>query len=341
MYKLVRPFLFSQDAEDTHDFVLDKAARWPGLASTWSHASAGAVWEKFFSTEQARRAPALFSRFLNPLGLAAGMDKNAQAHLFWERLGFGFAEFGTVTPRSQQGNTRPRLFRLTGQHALRNAMGFNNEGVEALVSRLHRRAHFTWPMGVSIGKQRETPVERAWEDYRTCARALAGLDLAYIAINVSSPNTPGLRSLQTIESLEKIVAAVRTETRSPLALKIGPDLSPDLIADIAQFAVGSGIAYVIATNTIPTPEGGVSGRPLTSAALQVTRLLYRTIRGRLPIIGVGGVHNTQTALERIRAGAHLLQVYTALVYEGPGLVRQILRGLEAIPQLLEVGADAQ
>ncbi|RMH95922.1 MAG: quinone-dependent dihydroorotate dehydrogenase, partial [Calditrichaeota bacterium] len=282
--------------------------------------------------------------FPNPVGLAAGFDKNARVYRQMGRLGFGFVEIGTVTPRPQPGNPRPRLFRLPEDEALINRMGFNNEGVEAVAARLRRRPKGLI-IGGNIGKNKTTPNDRAVEDYEICFRKLYD-QVDYFVVNVSSPNTPGLRALQEKGALRELLQHLQALNRRmssprPLLLKIAPDLTPGQLDDIIEVVQETGLAGVIATNTTverrglrTSPrklqaigEGGLSGRPLRERATEVIRYLHRASGGAFPIIGVGGIHSPEDALEKMEAGASLIQLYTGLIYRGPGLVGEIKRRL--------------
>ncbi|MFC0431231.1 quinone-dependent dihydroorotate dehydrogenase [Kutzneria buriramensis] len=280
-------------------------------------------------------------RFPNPVGLAAGMDKDGVALPAWPALGFGFVEVGTVTRHAQPGNDRPRLFRLPDSEAVINRMGFNNRGAQALADRLDRLGPLPVPLGVSLGKSKVTPVEQAVEDYRHSMRVL-GRHGDYFAVNISSPNTPGLRSLQDRAALNELLAGVQDENsdRKPLLVKIAPDLTDSAIGELLEVCGEHEISGVIATNTTLSRDGlaasdqgrageagGLSGRPLAARALEVVRLVHKETGGRLPIIGVGGVFDPDSAQRMIDAGADLVQVYTGFIYEGPGLIRKINRSL--------------
>lgn len=283
--------------------------------------------------------------FPNRLGLAAGLDKNADYFNALGALGFGFVEVGTVTPRPQPGNPRPRLFRLPDYQAIINRMGFNNRGVDHLVSRVARR-RYPGILGINIGKNFDTPVERAADDY------LAGMDRVYgcadyIAVNISSPNTPGLRDLQHGDSLKSLLGLLKERQAAladrhgryvPLAVKIAPDIDNEAIGQIAKLVSGAGIDGVIATNTtvsrngvdqhpLANEAGGLSGAPLRARATEVIAALARELDGALPIIGVGGICSGQDALNKLEAGASLVQVYTGFIYRGPALVREVIDAL--------------
>ncbi|MBE9180766.1 quinone-dependent dihydroorotate dehydrogenase [Oculatella sp. LEGE 06141] len=299
--------------------------------------------------------------FNNPVGLAAGFDKDGLAVGMWPNFGFGFAELGTVTLHAQPGNPKPRLFRLPSDQAALNRMGFNNQGAAALAERLSRRrltAPFAGqtsqnglvagsiPIGINLGKSKITPLEMAAEDYVGSFRLLKALG-DYFVVNVSSPNTPGLRSLQAADQLERIFIALQQENdaQKPILVKIAPDLEWDAIAAVIDLAQAHRLAGIIATNTTirrdnlitkqiaatgnPVSEeaGGISGAPVRQRATEIIRFIYQKTGGQLPIVGVGGIFTAQDAWEKITAGASLIQVYTGWIYEGPWMVRRILEGL--------------
>ena len=275
--------------------------------------------------------------FPNPIGVAAGFDKNAEAFAHMPEIGCGFAEIGSVTPRPQTGNPRPRLFRLTADQAIVNRLGFNNDGLEAVAARL-RRTKRRGILGANLGKNKDSADAAA--DYVAGVKALAPL-ADYLVVNVSSPNTPGLRALQGREPLAELLAAVRDArggVRPPLLLKIAPDLTEADKSDIAEVALAGGVDGLIVSNTtiarppglaspLARETGGLSGRPLFAPSTAVLADMYRLTGGRLPLIGVGGIAGAADAYAKIRAGASLLQLYTGLVYHGPGLVERIKRGL--------------
>ncbi|MGV9674255.1 quinone-dependent dihydroorotate dehydrogenase [Nocardia sp. NPDC003482] len=278
--------------------------------------------------------------FPAPLGLAAGFDKDARGVNAWGPLGFGFAEIGTVTARAQPGNPAPRLFRLPADRALINRMGFNNEGAAAAATRLRRRRAGAVPIGANIGKTKVVPPEQAAADYVTSAESLGPL-ADFVVVNVSSPNTPGLRDLQAVESLRPLLRAVLDSVRKPVLVKIAPDLSDEDIDAVADLAVELGLAGIVATNTTigrdglatPAPEveamgpGGLSGPPLADRSLEVLRRLYLRVGTRLTLISVGGLETPDQAFARILAGATLLQGYTGFIYGGLFWTRRIHRGL--------------
>jgi len=277
--------------------------------------------------------------FPGPVGLAAGFDKNGSGINAWGPLGFGYAEVGTVTAQAQPGNPAPRLFRLPEDRALLNRMGFNNHGAGELAIRL-TRSQSTVPIGVNIGKTKVTPAEHAVDDYAESAR-LCGPLADFVVVNVSSPNTPGLRDLQAVASLRPILAAVRAETTKPVLVKIAPDLSDDDVDEIADLAVELGLAGIVATNTtisrdgLLTPgvaelgAGGVSGAPVAARSLEVLRRLHKRVGGQLVLISVGGIETADDAWERIIAGASLVQGYTGFIYGGGLWAKHIHDGVAA------------
>lgn len=299
-----------------------------------------------FSTNDPRLAQEVFGvHFPRPLGLAAGFDKNARAAKAWSAIGFGYAELGTVTAAAQPGNPLPRLFRLKKDHAILNRMGFNNDGAAQAAQNL--RGHVTsgdaaqrGVIGINIGKTKKTPVENAADDYRRSASVL-GSAADYLVVNVSSPNTPGLRDLQAVESLWPILQAVKDVCTSPVLLKIAPDLSDADVDACADLAVELGLAGIIATNTTISREGlhtsdaevtavgsgGISGPPVAKRSLEILHRLHNRVGAKLVLISVGGITTPQQAWERITAGASLLQGYTGLIYGGPGWISNIHRGL--------------
>jgi dihydroorotate dehydrogenase len=337
MYPLLRPLLFALDPETAHQLTLaglDAAARL-GLLNLLPRPAANPV-----------RVMGL--DFPNRVGLAAGLDKNG-AHIdALSRLGFGFIEVGTVTPRAQPGNPRPRLFRIVEREAIINRMGFNNAGVDALVENV-KRPQRNCVLGINIGKNKDTPNERAVDDYLACLdKVYAHAD--YVAVNISSPNTQGLRELQKDEALDALLSALKHRQMAlaqrhgryvPLALKIAPDLDDAQIAAIAALLMIHRIDAVIATNTtlardavrgLPHAEetGGLSGAPLREASTRVIHALAGHLQGALPIVGVGGILTGADAHEKIAAGASLVQIYTGLVYRGPALVGACVQALGSV-----------
>jgi dihydroorotate dehydrogenase len=335
LYPFARPFFFALDAETAHAVAfngLDRAARL-GLAQAL-----------------APRLPAspvtvMGIMFPNRVGLAAGLDKNAQHLRGLATFGFGFLEVGTVTPRAQPGNPRPRMFRLPRSLALINRLGFNNEGVAALLANV-AQSGYAGILGINIGKNFDTRNERAGDDYVTCLRAVYA-HAHYVTINISSPNTKGLRDLQADDALNALLALLKGEQAAladthgryvPLAVKIAPDLTDDAVRGIARLLAAHRIDGVIATNTTLARDavagernaqetGGLSGAPLRERATAVVRTLADALDGALPIIGVGGIFSGNDAREKIAAGASLVQLYTGLIYRGPALVAECVKAL--------------
>jgi dihydroorotate dehydrogenase len=319
----------------------------PERIHTWVFAvlrgvTAAAVTRRPLARWLAPRDPVLAStvfgvEFAAPLGLAAGFDKDGRGLKTWGALGFGFAEVGTVTAVAQPGNPQPRMFRLPDDRALLNRMGFNNHGAGELAIQLARHTPDV-PIGVNIGKSKTTPAGSAVDDYAESARLLGPL-AAFVVVNVSSPNTPGLRNLQAVESLRPILAAVREETTTPVLVKIAPDLLDDEIDEIADLAVELGLAGIVATNTtvsrdgLTTPgidelgAGGISGAPVARRSAEVLRRLYRRVGDRLALISVGGIETADDAWDRIISGASLLQGYTGFIYGGGLWAKRIHDGL--------------
>lgn len=334
MYRALRRALFLVAPERIHAWVF---ALLRGITFTRPTRRALMAW-------LAPRDPVLAStvfgvRFSGPLGLAAGFDKNGSGLCTWGALGFGYAEVGTVTAQAQPGNPPPRMFRLPEDRALLNRMGFNNHGAGELALKLARHVPDV-PIGVNIGKTKATPPERAVDDYAESARLLGPL-ASFVVVNVSSPNTPGLRDLQAVQSLRPILAAVQAQTSTPVLVKIAPDLSDQDVDEIADLAVELGLAGIVATNTtvsrdgLLTPgvdelgPGGISGPPVAARSVQILRRLYRRVGDRLVLISVGGIETADDAWERITSGASLLQGYTGFVYGGGLWAKHIHDGIAA------------
>ncbi len=283
--------------------------------------------------------------FKNPLGLAAGLDKNGECIEAFAAMGFGFIEIGTVTPRPQPGNDKPRMFRIVEAEGIINRMGFNNLGVDNLVENV-KKAHFDGILGINIGKNKDTPVEQGKEDYLVCMDKIYPY-AGYITVNISSPNTPGLRTLQYGEALDDLLTAIKTRQGDlqkihhkyvPVAVKIAPDLSEDELVQVADSLVRHHIDGVIATNTTLERDlvkglkhaeeaGGLSGRPVQSRSTEIIRRLSAELQGRLPIIGVGGIDSLISAREKMAAGASLVQIYSGFIYKGPALIKEIVTHL--------------
>lgn len=323
LYPLARPFLMAMDAEQAHNLTI--AALKTGLVPGGSRRDPDSLATRVFGLD-----------FSNPIGLAAGFDKDAEVPDAMLKLGFGFVECGTVTPRPQDGNPKPRLFRVPTAQAVINRFGFNNQGLDAYATRLQARASRPGIVGANVGKNKDT-VDAA-SDYTTCIRRVAHL-ARYLVVNVSSPNTPGLRTLQSRDALADLLGqclAARAETgvKPPLLLKVAPDLTDEDKADIAAVVLDSGIDGLIVSNTtlarpaaippaLAAEAGGLSGRPLLEPSTKVLGEFYQLLGGKLPLVGVGGVSSGTDAYAKIRAGASLVQLYSAMAYQGPGLVGRI------------------
>ncbi|UYZ58802.1 quinone-dependent dihydroorotate dehydrogenase [Hymenobacter latericus] len=345
---LLRPLLFRLSPEQAHHFTFE------ALGAAGKLPFAHAVLRNQFGYEHPNLEREVFGlKFKNPIGLAAGFDKNAVLVDELAALGFGHVEVGTVTPRPQPGNPTPRLFRLPTDQALINRMGFNNGGAAAATERLRKRSA-SIIIGGNIGKNKDTPNEQAADDYVACVQALHDT-VDYFVVNVSSPNTPGLRQLQEREPLLALLREVQRanhaqRTARPLLLKIAPDLSNEQLDDIVTIVQEAGLSGVVATNTtigrggLRTPAseiehigaGGLSGAPLRARSTEVIRYLHQRSGGTLPIIGVGGIFSPADAQEKLAAGASLVQLYTGFIYEGPAVVQRMCRELARLP-LVERG----
>jgi dihydroorotate dehydrogenase len=331
-YPLLRRLLFRLDPETSHGLAMG-ALR--GVAALPSLAERLAARQQ---VDDPRLAQTLFGRtFQNPVGLAAGFDKDALAVGAMPALGFGFVEVGTVTPRPQPGNPRPRLLRHPEAESLQNALGFNNAGMAAMAERLARLRPYSLPVGINLGKNRATRPEAALEDYRTLVRGLGGL-ADYLVVNVSSPNTPGLRDLQNEAFVRELLAAATALTSTPVLVKLSPDLEEETAVALATAAVEAGAAGIVATNTttdyslLPGTHqvGGLSGRVLREKSRRLLQALAPALAGRAVLISVGGIDSGAEAYRRLRAGAALVQLYTGLIYKGPALARRINQELLAL-----------
>lgn len=338
MYKqIIRPVFFNFDPEKIHYFTFTLLKKMSGIGL-------GSLMGKTYKVEDPKLERELFGiKFPNPVGLAAGFDKDAKLVNELSNLGFGFIEIGTVTPKAQEGNEKPRLFRLKEDKAIINRMGFNNSGVDAAVIRLKklRQKNKQVLIGGNIGKNKITPNDRAVDDYIICFNALFDY-VDYFVVNVSSPNTPNLRELQEKKPLTDLLQTLQQQNnsrakRKPILLKIAPDLTNEQLLDIIDIVTQTKIDGIIATNTTVSREnlsssnkaemGGLSGKPLTSRSTEVIRFLSEKSGKAFPIIGVGGIHSEQDALEKFEAGASLIQLYTGFIYEGPGLIKRINKAL--------------
>ncbi|MFV9667600.1 quinone-dependent dihydroorotate dehydrogenase [Pantoea graminicola] len=334
-YPIVRPALFKLDPERAHELTFQQLRFMNGTPL-----------ELFYRQNlPSRPVTCMGLTFKNALGLAAGLDKNAECIDAFAAMGFGFIEVGTVTPRAQAGNDKPRMFRLVEAGGIINRMGFNNLGVDHLVENV-KKARFNGVLGINIGKNKDTPVEQGKEDYLICMEKVYA-HAGYIAINISSPNTPGLRSLQYGEALDDLLASIKQKQKEleqrhlkyvPVAVKIAPDLSEEELIQVADSLVRHQIDGVIACNTTldrslvsglrhAQEEGGLSGRPVHSRSTAVIQRLSQELQDRLPIIGVGGIDSLTAAREKIAAGATLVQIYSGFIYQGPGLIKDIVTHL--------------
>jgi len=334
-YPIVRPALFKLDPERAHELTFQQLRFMNGTPL-----------EVFYRQNlPSRPVTCMGLTFKNALGLAAGLDKNAECIDAFAAMGFGFVEVGTVTPRAQAGNDKPRMFRLVEAGGIINRMGFNNLGVDHLVENV-KKARFNGVLGINIGKNKDTPVEQGKEDYLICMEKVYA-HAGYIAINISSPNTPGLRSLQYGEALDDLLSSIKQKQKEleqrhlkyvPLAVKIAPDLSEEELIQVADSLIRHQIDGVIASNTTldrslvsglkhADETGGLSGRPVQSRSTAVIQRLSQELQGRLPIIGVGGIDSLTAAREKIAAGATLVQIYSGFIYQGPGLIKDIVTHL--------------
>ena len=335
MYNLARQLLFKLSPETSHDLSLDLIGAGGRLGLNGLLCKAPA------------RLPVTVMGldFPNPVGLAAGLDKNGAAIDGFAQLGFGFVEIGTVTPRPQPGNPKPRIFRLPEAQAIINRMGFNNLGVDHLLARV-QAARYSGILGINIGKNKDTPIENGKDDYLICMDKV--YDYAgYIAVNISSPNTPNLRQLQYGEAFDDLLNSLKERQKElaekhkkyvPLAVKIAPDLSPEELKQVAEALLRHKIDGVIATNTTLDRElihdmphaaetGGLSGRPLQNKSTEIIRQLHEYLKGQIPIIGVGGIDSAMAAREKMQAGAELVQIYSGFIYNGPDLVKNIVNNI--------------
>jgi dihydroorotate dehydrogenase len=332
MYPLIQKLLFTQDAEWSHDFTIN-----------WLKRTQNSLLNFVYKQNLADKPVQAFGlTFKNPLGLAAGLDKNGECIDAFAAMGFGFIEIGTVTPQPQLGNAKPRMFRLPQGQAIINRMGFNNKGVDNLIENV-KQAKYTGILGINIGKNKETPEEQALNDYLICLRKVYNY-ASYITVNISSPNTPGLRNLQHGKALDELLAGLKTEQKLlasqyskyvPILVKIAPDLTDQEIVDMSNSLINAQIDGVIATNTTldrtevlgqqyAEEMGGLSGAVLTAKSQAVSEKLTEAVAGRIPVIGVGGIHSAKSAKARIEAGSTLIQLYSSLIYQGPKVIKEIV-----------------
>ncbi|MGR5143842.1 quinone-dependent dihydroorotate dehydrogenase [Photobacterium sp. DNB23_23_1] len=335
IYRLARSAIFKLDAEKAHDLAIQNFSRFTGTPL-----------DLFYRQHVPDRPVEVMGiKFKNPVGLAAGLDKNGECIEAFGAMGFGFVEVGTVTPRPQSGNDKPRLFRVIPAEGIINRFGFNNLGVDNLIENV-KKAKYDGVIGINIGKNKDTPIEKGAEDYLICMEKVYQ-HAGYITVNISSPNTPGLRTLQYGEMLDDLLAQLKEKQKElaekhgkyiPLTLKIAPDLEDHEIKQIAESLIKNKIDGVIATNTtldrslvkdMPHCDeaGGLSGRPLQNRSTEVIRLLAEELDGALPIIGVGGIDSAVSAREKMAAGASLVQIYSGFIYHGPKLVKDIVTNI--------------
>lgn len=335
MYPLIQKILFTQDAEWSHDFTIN-----------WLKRTQNSLLDFVYKQNLADKpVQVLGLTFKNPVGLAAGLDKNGECIDAFAAMGFGFIEIGTVTPKPQPGNDKPRMFRLPAGQAIINRMGFNNKGVDNLIENV-KRAKYTGILGINIGKNKDTPEEQALQDYLICLRKVYNY-ASYITVNISSPNTPGLRNLQHGKALDQLLVGLKNEQKLletkygkyvPILVKIAPDLTDQEIVDMSNSLINAKIDGVIATNTTldrnevvgqqyADEMGGLSGAVLNAKSQALTVRLAEVIAGRMPIIGVGGIHSAESANARIEAGSTLIQLYSSLIYQGPKVIKEIVNSI--------------
>ncbi len=324
-YERLKSVLFKLDPETAHTlggYALKTVGALPFLVQS--------IARKTFVDHPILRQQIFGRTFANPVGLAAGFDKEGAFLSAMPALGFGFAEIGTVTPRPQSGNPKPRLFRLVEEEAIQNAMGFNNRGAWEMIQRLKKHRFLDYPVGINIGKNKTTPEIEALRDYETLFRAFKDYG-TYIAINISSPNTPGLRDLQNETFIRELFRTGREITDRPILLKIAPDMEPDQAVALCRTAVDAGAAGIIATNTTvdyslvsdPKDFGGISGQPLKEKSFALFRAIAKALYNETLLISVGGIDDADEAYRRIRNGASLVQIYTGLIYRGPAQIKRI------------------
>ena len=335
LYPIARSALFALDPEVAHHVALHALNKFHKLNLS-----------RLLATKISAPRDVMGLKFDNPVGLAAGLDKNGEYIDALAALGFGFIEVGTVTPRAQPGNPKPRMFRLKENEALINRLGFNNQGLDAFVANV-QRAKFAGVLGLNIGKNFDTPIERAVDDYVTCLKGVYRF-ASYVTVNISSPNTKGLRDLQAAEQLQNLLSTLKFEQAKlakkhkkhvPLVLKIAPDLDLKSIRDIAALTLANNFEGIIATNTtisrdavrdhpLAKEAGGLSGKPLFSPSTEVLRELVKALKGNIPVIGVGGISSGADAKKKMDAGAALVQIYTGFIYHGPDLIRDSVKAIQ-------------
>ncbi|RDU65062.1 quinone-dependent dihydroorotate dehydrogenase [Helicobacter sp. MIT 14-3879] len=325
MYKTIRPYLFKFDPENMHT-VAEKLLM---LAQAMPLVLENMV-NRFCFFDERLRQNILGLNFYNPTGLAAGFDKNATMIKGLSSLGFGFIEIGTITPKPQDGNPKPRIFRFVEENSIQNAMGFNNDGAKVISRRFARIYPFILPLGVNIGKNKITEQEKVLFDYKKLVSSFRGLG-DYFTINLSSPNTPNLRDLQNEEFVKVLMQELRKQTDKPIFLKISPDMSIDYMLDVCECAINNGANGIIATNTTidysllknAKDFGGISGEALKKKSREIFQILSENLFGKTILISVGGINDGDEAYERIKLGASLVQVYSGMIFEGPSIIKDI------------------
>ena len=330
IYTNLRKFIYKLDPEVAHS-VGEKFMRFMNFSPVCR-----GIWRKMNRVSDQRLNQNIFGeKFENPVGLGAGFDKNASMINEINSLGFGFTEIGTITPKPQDGNPKPRLYRHVKEETIQNAMGFNNQGLDEVVKRVKKLYPFSYPVGINIGKNKETSEDKAIEDYITLIDAFEKYT-SYLVINISSPNTPNLRDLQNEKFIKELFTKAQERTQKPILLKIAPDMSEKSAVELSRFAVESGASGIIATNTtvdyslISDPQkfgGGLSGKVLKEQSFKIFEAIAKELYGKAVLISVGGIDSPEEAYRRLKAGASLVQVYSALVFQGPALTKNINKGL--------------
>ncbi len=328
-FDTIKPLIYKIEPETTHNIVesiFKLTRRCPLFFNP--------LISKNFITNEKIKQTLWGLEFKNPVGVAAGFDKNATMIPAWAVMGFGWGEIGAVTPKAQEGNEKPRSWRWPEFEAIQNAYGFNNDGVETIKNRLKKIYPFVLPIGANIGKNKDTPEENAIEDYKILVEKLKDV-VDFFVINISSPNTPGLRDLLNAEFISKLFNELKKLTNKPILIKLSPDMEDEDIRNLANLSVMYGADGIVVTNTTtnydlintPIKRGGISGKPLAKRSYEVLRIVASEVFGKVPIVSVGGIDSAKEAYKRIKAGASLLQVYSGIIYKGPGLIREINEGI--------------
>jgi len=329
IFDKIKPLIYKTDPEFAHhmvEMIFKTARRCPLFFNP--------LIEKNFVDDEILHQKIWGLEFKNPIGVAAGFDKNATMIQAWPALGFGWGEIGAVTPKAQEGNEKPRAWRHIEYEAVQNAYGFNNDGVEVIKNRLKKIYPFILPIGANIGKNKTTKEENAIDDYKILVKELNDV-VDFFVVNISSPNTPGLRDLLNEEFIKNLFKELKNLTKKPILIKFSPDMEDDFIRNLANISVLAGADGIIVTNTTINydlvnsniKKGGISGKPLASRSFEVLKIVANEVFGKVPIISVGGIDSAEEAYKRIRYGASLLQLYTAIIYKGPSIVGEINRGL--------------